>query len=107
MSRPRLRRLLLITLSAATAIALTACGDGAASGGGDGAAATTIRIAYQAFRRRPDRQEQGLAGAGTARLHHQWTKFDSGASINTAFVAKSVDIAASGRARWHAACRRR
>ncbi|MEV6347367.1 ABC transporter substrate-binding protein [Actinoplanes sp. NPDC051851] len=75
---------------------LTACGNGAASGGGD-AGAKTIRIAYQAF---PSGdlivKNQGLLEKALPGYEITWTKFDSGASINTAFVAKSVDIAAIG-----------
>ncbi|NJP23112.1 ABC transporter substrate-binding protein [Microbispora hainanensis] len=100
MSRPRLTRLLSVALAAATAAVLAACGDGAASGtsgGGGDAADRTIRIAYQAFPsgdlivKNKGWLEQALPGYTV-----KWTKFDSGASINTAFVAKSVDIAAIG-----------
>ncbi|WP_248964017.1 taurine ABC transporter substrate-binding protein [Sphaerisporangium perillae] len=101
MSRQRPRRLLLITLAAVTAAVLAACGDGAASGGGGGggggAPAKTIRVAYQAFPsgdlivKNKRWLEDALPGYTIT-----WTKFDSGASINTAFVAKSVDIAAIG-----------
>ncbi|WP_405149715.1 ABC transporter substrate-binding protein [Sphaerisporangium sp. NBC_01403] len=101
MARPRLRRLLLLAVAAVTAAALTACGDGAASGGaapgGTAEAAKTIRIAYQAFPsgdlvvKNKGWLEEALPG-----YRITWTKFDSGASINTAFVARSVDIAAIG-----------
>ncbi|MGC5015431.1 ABC transporter substrate-binding protein [Streptosporangium sp. DT93] len=100
MSRPRLSHLLSIVLAATTALALTGCGDGAASagsGGGGDRAATTIRIAYQAFPsgdlvvKNKGWLEKALPGYAIT-----WTKFDSGASINTAFVAGSVDIAAIG-----------
>ncbi|WP_182905804.1 ABC transporter substrate-binding protein [Microbispora sp. H13382] len=102
MSRPRLTRLLPVVLAAATAAVLAACGDGTASGGGgsgggDGTADRTIRIAYQAFPsgdlivKNKGWLEQALPGYTI-----KWTKFDSGASVNTAFVAKSVDIAAIG-----------
>ncbi|GAB7051462.1 ABC transporter substrate-binding protein [Catenuloplanes indicus JCM 9534] len=82
-------------------MATGACGDGAASqgrgGGGDGAADRTIRIAYQAF---PSGdlivKNQGLLEKALPGYEITWTKFDSGASINTAFVAGSVDIAAIG-----------
>ncbi|MEW9555800.1 ABC transporter substrate-binding protein [Nonomuraea sp. NPDC050783] len=94
----RLRPLLALVLIAA----LAACGNGTASrgagGGGDGgAAAKRIRLAYQAFPsgdlvvKNKRWLEEALPG-----YQIQWTKFDSGASINTAFVAGSVDIAAIG-----------
>jgi taurine transport system substrate-binding protein len=88
----RLKLLLPLVLT----VALAACGNGAASQGG-GTAAKSIRIAYQAFPsgdlvvKNKKWLEQALPGYTI-----QWTKFDSGASINTAFVAKSVDIAAIG-----------
>ncbi|GGO28550.1 glycine/betaine ABC transporter substrate-binding protein [Microbispora rosea subsp. aerata] len=103
MSRPRLTRLLPVVLAAATAAVLAACGNGTASGnasgagGGDGAAGRTIRMAYQAFPsgdlivKNKGWLEQALPGYTI-----KWIKFDSGASVNTAFVAKSVDIAAIG-----------
>ncbi|MEU6743641.1 taurine ABC transporter substrate-binding protein [Streptosporangium sandarakinum] len=96
MSRPRLRRLLPIVLAAVAALALTGCGDGAAAGSG-GTAGRTIRIAYQAFPsgdlivKNKRWLEEALPGYTI-----RWTKFDSGADINTAFVARSVDIAAIG-----------
>ncbi|MFI1995768.1 ABC transporter substrate-binding protein [Actinoplanes sp. NPDC020271] len=75
---------------------LAACGNGAASGGGD-ASKKSIRIAYQAF---PSGdlivKHQGLLEKALPDYQITWTKFDSGASINTAFVAKSLDIAAIG-----------
>jgi taurine transport system substrate-binding protein len=83
---------LAIVLLAAT----TACGNGAASGGKD-SSAKTIRIAYQAF---PSGdlvvKNQGLLEKALPDYKITWTKFDSGASINTAYVAKSIDIAAIG-----------
>ncbi|GAA4602198.1 taurine transport system substrate-binding protein [Actinoplanes octamycinicus] len=75
---------------------LAACGNGAAAGGGD-ASKKSIRIAYQAF---PSGdlivKNQGLLEKALPDYKITWTKFDSGASINTAFVAKSLDIAAIG-----------
>ncbi|WP_232323861.1 taurine ABC transporter substrate-binding protein [Catenuloplanes japonicus] len=76
----------------------TACGDGAASQGrGGDSADRTIRIAYQAF---PSGdlivKNQGLLEKALPDYKITWTKFDSGASINTAFVAGSIDIAAIG-----------
>jgi taurine transport system substrate-binding protein len=76
---------------------LAACGNGAASGGSTDSAKKTIRLAYQAF---PSGdlvvKNQGLLEKALPDYEITWTKFDSGASINTAFVAGSVDIAAIG-----------
>ncbi|GID94153.1 glycine betaine ABC transporter substrate-binding protein [Amorphoplanes digitatis] len=84
-------------LAAALLVAATAaCGDGAASGNAD-PQQKTIRLAYQAF---PSGdlivKNQGLLEKALPGYKITWTKFDSGASINTAFVAKSIDIAAIG-----------
>src|SRR5688500_18017704 len=77
--------------------AAAACGDGAAAGGGADAGTKTIRIAYQGF---PSGdlvvKNQGLLEKALPDYRITWTKLDSGASINTAFVAKSIDIAAIG-----------
>ncbi|MFI5841746.1 ABC transporter substrate-binding protein [Catenuloplanes sp. NPDC051500] len=68
----------------------------ASQGRGD-SSAQTIRIAYQAF---PSGdlivKNQGLLEKALPDYEITWTKFDSGASINTAFVAGAVDIAAIG-----------
>lgn len=83
-------------IAALSVLFLAACGNGAASGGGD-SSKKAIRIAYQAF---PSGdlivKNQGLLEKALPDYQITWTKFDSGASINTAFVAKSVDIAAIG-----------
>ncbi|GGM16832.1 taurine ABC transporter substrate-binding protein [Micromonospora yangpuensis] len=85
----------LVGLLAAVSLLLTACGDGAASGGDP--ARKTIRIAYQAF---PSGdlivKNRALLEDALPDYRITWTRFDSGASINTAFVAGSVDIAAIG-----------
>ncbi|WP_433529511.1 glycine betaine ABC transporter substrate-binding protein [Micromonospora sp. CA-263727] len=77
-------------------VSLGACGDGAASNGGD-PQSRTIRLAYQAF---PSGdlivKNQRLLENALPDYKITWTKFDSGASINTAFAAGSVDIAAIG-----------
>jgi taurine transport system substrate-binding protein len=92
----RLPRLLALAVTAALALTVAACGNGAASGNAD-SDKKTIRIAYQAF---PSGdlivKNQGLLEKALPDYKIKWTKFDSGASINTAFVAKSVDIAAIG-----------
>ncbi len=76
---------------------LAACGNGAASGNTAAPDRKTIRIAYQAF---PSGdlivKNQGLLEKALPDYKITWTKFDSGASINTAFVAGSLDIAAIG-----------
>ncbi|WP_067500684.1 glycine betaine ABC transporter substrate-binding protein [Actinoplanes sp. TFC3] len=86
----------LSVLGAALLLAVGACGNGAA-GGGANPDKKTIRIAYQAF---PSGdlivKNQGLLEKALPDYQITWTKFDSGASINTAFVAKSVDFAAIG-----------
>lgn len=90
--RKALGLLAVALLTASTA----ACGNGAAGGGAD-ASKKVIRIAYQAF---PSGdlivKNQGLLEKALPDYKISWIKFDSGASINTAFVAKSVDIAAIG-----------
>lgn len=91
-----LKRHLVLGVIIASATALMACGNGAAGANGD-PQRKTIRIAYQAF---PSGdlivKNQGLLEKALPDYQITWTKFDSGASINTAFVAKSVDIAAIG-----------
>ncbi|XVV17322.1 ABC transporter substrate-binding protein [Actinoplanes sp. CA-131856] len=86
----------LIAVLMVAAIGTAACGNGAV-GGGASADKKTIRLAYQAF---PSGdlivKNQGLLEKALPDYQITWTKFDSGASINTAFVAKSVDIAAIG-----------
>ncbi|MBG0561115.1 taurine ABC transporter substrate-binding protein [Actinoplanes aureus] len=83
-------------LALVSVLFLAACGNGAASGGPD-PEKKTIRVAYQAF---PSGdlivKNQGLLEKALPDYQITWTKFDSGASINTAFVAKSLDIAAIG-----------
>lgn len=92
----RISRLRTIAVLVAAVAAVAACGNGAAAGT-TGTAKKTIRIAYQAF---PSGdlivKHQGLLEKALPDYRITWTKFDSGASINTAFVAKSVDIAAIG-----------
>lgn len=87
------KRLLAMSLI----LLVAACGNGAASGKGASPEDKTIRIAYQAF---PSGdlivKNQGLLEKALPGYTITWTKFDSGASINTAFVAKSLDIAAIG-----------
>ncbi|BCB89262.1 taurine ABC transporter substrate-binding protein [Phytohabitans suffuscus] len=88
--------LALATTAAVLTVGSAACGDGAASGGND-PADKSIRLAYQAF---PSGdlivKNHQLLEKALPDYKITWTKFDSGASINTAFVAGSIDIAAIG-----------
>ncbi|MGY1740362.1 MULTISPECIES: taurine ABC transporter substrate-binding protein [unclassified Blastococcus] len=98
MSTPRGRRRLAAALSlTALVTGLAACGDDANSAEGDGDGAGIIRIAYQAF---PSGdlivKDQGWLEEALPEYDVEWTRFDSGASINTAFVGGAVDIAAIG-----------
>src|SRR5882757_7303078 len=84
-----MRRITTILSILALALGLAAC-----SGSGDD---KTLRIAYQAFPsgdlivKNQHWLEQALPGYTI-----QWTKFDSGASINQAFVGGALDIGAIG-----------
>lgn len=87
---------LLTTLSLAT---LAACG-GSASGSGasdSGKDKPELRIAYQKF---PSGdlivKNQHLLEKALPGYTISWKAFDSGASINTAFIAKAIDIGAIG-----------
>ncbi|MGN5631019.1 taurine ABC transporter substrate-binding protein [Streptomyces sp. AC154] len=77
-------------------LVVTACGQGGSGEEGKGGG-KTIRIAYQAF---PSGdlivKEKGWLEKALPDYTIKWTKFDSGASINTAFVAGAVDVAAIG-----------
>lgn len=89
-------RLSSIAAALGALLVVTACGEGGSGDGGkDGD--KTIRIAYQAF---PSGdlivKEKGWLEKALPGYQIKWTKFDSGASINTAFVAGSVDLAAIG-----------
>ncbi|MGW6140315.1 taurine ABC transporter substrate-binding protein [Streptomyces sp. NPDC055140] len=90
----RTRRTLLLA-SAITLVALTAtaCGDGAASGGGK----TQVRIAYQAI---PNAdlvvKNRKLLEKALPDAEVKWVKFDSGADVNTAVIAGSVDLGLAG-----------
>lgn len=95
MTPPRGWRRLAAALTLTTLLGgLTACSSDAEASGDDGG---TIRIAYQAF---PSGdlvvKDQGWLEEALPDYDIEWTKFDSGASINTAFVAGAVDLAAIG-----------
>jgi taurine transport system substrate-binding protein len=93
--RARLRAGAVAAAALAAAALLTACGgsDDDSGGGGD----KTLRLAYQAF---PSGdlvvKDQKWLEEALPDWDVTWSKFDSGADINTAFIGKAVDIAAIG-----------
>ena len=96
------RRALALVAAVAAGGLLAACGSssGSSSGGGSGSSGgdkKNLRIAYQAF---PSGdlivKDQRLLEKALPDWKITWSKFDSGADINTAFIGKSVDIAAIG-----------
>ncbi|MEU5655798.1 ABC transporter substrate-binding protein [Streptomyces sp. NPDC047737] len=92
-----LRRTSLLFAALGALVVTTACGTGGGGGGDDQGGGSTIRIGYQAF---PSGdlivKEKGLLEKALPDHTVKWIKFDSGASINTAFVAGSIDLAAIG-----------
>ncbi|MEV7085403.1 ABC transporter substrate-binding protein [Streptomyces sp. NPDC093085] len=93
------RRISTLVAALGALIAVTACsaGGGGTDGAGAGTDGKTVRIAYQAF---PSGdlivKEKGWLEKALPGYTIKWIKFDSGATINTAFVAGSVDLAAIG-----------
>ncbi|MFE4455442.1 ABC transporter substrate-binding protein [Streptomyces sp. NPDC056796] len=91
------RRIPLLVAALGALLTVTACGSGGGGGDGGQGGGSTIRIGYQAF---PSGdlivKEKGLLEKALPDHTVKWIKFDSGASINTAFVAGSVDLAAIG-----------
>jgi taurine transport system substrate-binding protein len=89
------RTLLLASATALVALTATACGDGdgAASQGGK----TQVRIAYQAI---PNAdlvvKNRKLLEKALPDAEVKWVKFDSGADVNTAVIAGSVDLGLAG-----------
>jgi taurine transport system substrate-binding protein len=86
-------RALLVT-AVVTALALTGC---SVDHSGQDASKPTIRIGYQSF---PSgdlivKNNKWLEEA-LPDYNIKWTKFDSGADINTAFIAKELDFGALG-----------
>ncbi|MFI9815819.1 taurine ABC transporter substrate-binding protein [Saccharothrix variisporea] len=85
------RRSVLSLLAAAPVLA--ACG----VGGGSTGSGRQVRIAYQNF---ADStllvKDQGVLEKALPDHRVQWTAFDSGASINTAFLGGAIDIAVIG-----------
>lgn len=86
-----------LAVLAATTVALAGCSvEKSAQSGGDGEK-PTIRIAYQSF---PSgdlivKNNRWLEDA-LPDYTIKWTKFDSGADVNTAFIAKELDFGALG-----------
>lgn len=82
------------TLVATAALTLAGC---AVDHSGQDAAKPTIRVGYQSFPsgdlivKNNKWLEQALPG-----YNIKWTKFDSGADVNTAFIAKELDFGALG-----------
>ncbi|GAA2287791.1 glycine/betaine ABC transporter substrate-binding protein [Streptomyces ruber] len=93
--RPTRRAVLAAVLAAASA-AVTGCsgGDGGSAGAGG---AKRLRIGYFAF---PSGdllvKNQKLLEKALPEYEISWIKFDSGASVNQAFIGKSLDIGALG-----------
>ena len=95
---PHLTRRLGVAVTALALVALAACGGGGTAGSSDGGSADkTIRIAYQKF---PSGdlivKNKKLLETALPDYTIEWSAFDSGASINTAYIAKSIDVAAIG-----------
>jgi len=84
----------IIAAVAATALALAGC---SVDRSADDAGKTTIRLGYQSF---PSgdlivKNSRWLEKA-LPDYNIKWTKFDSGADVNTAFIAKELDFGALG-----------
>lgn len=84
----------LVVTAVVTALALTGC---SVDHSGQDASKPTIRIGYQSF---PSgdlivKNNKWLEEA-LPDYNIKWTKFDSGADINTAFIAKELDFGALG-----------
>uniref|UniRef100_A0AAU3H1F6 ABC transporter substrate-binding protein n=1 Tax=Streptomyces sp. NBC_01401 TaxID=2903854 RepID=A0AAU3H1F6_9ACTN len=92
-----LRRTSTLVAALGALVVVTACGTGGGGGGDDQGDGKTIRIGYQAF---PSGdlivKEKGWLEKALPDHTIKWIKFDSGATVNTAFVAGSVDMAAIG-----------
>ncbi len=84
----------LLAVAAAGMVALSGC---SVDHSGQDAAKPTIRLAYQSF---PSgdlivKNNKWLEEA-LPDYNIKWTKFDSGADVNTAFIAKEIDFGAIG-----------
>jgi taurine transport system substrate-binding protein len=86
------RSILAAAVAATTSAAVTACGGGGTDSGGK-----RLRIGYFAF---PSGdliiKNQKLLEKALPDYKISWIKFDSGATVNQAFLGKSLDIAALG-----------
>ncbi|WP_329113775.1 taurine ABC transporter substrate-binding protein [Streptomyces sp. NBC_01465] len=89
------RRAALLAAATLTALTATACGGSGSSDGSGGK--TTVRIAYQAI---PNAdlvvKDQRLLEKALPDADIKWVKFDSGADVNTAVIAGSVDLGLAG-----------
>lgn len=89
-----MKRSALLTAAVVATLALAGC---SVDHSGQDASKPTIRIGYQSF---PSgdlivKNEKWLEAA-LPDYNIKWTKFDSGADINTAFIAKELDFGALG-----------
>lgn len=89
----------LMAVAAASVIALAGCAvdNSGSGGGGSDPAKPTLRIGYQTF---PSgdlivKNNKWLEEA-LPDFNIKWIKFDSGADVNTAFIAKELDFSALG-----------
>ncbi|WP_304112424.1 glycine betaine ABC transporter substrate-binding protein [Mycolicibacterium bacteremicum] len=88
----------LVAVAAASVLALAGCAvDNSGSGGEGGGDKPTLRIGYQTF---PSgdlivKNNRWLEEA-LPDFNIKWIKFDSGADVNTAFIAKELDFGALG-----------
>lgn len=89
----------LMAVAAASVIALAGCAvdNSGSGGGGSDPAKPTLRIGYQTF---PSgdlivKNNKWLEEA-LPDFNIKWIKFDSGADVNTAFIAKELDFGALG-----------
>jgi len=89
--------LFVLIALALVAGSLAACGNDEGSDGGSSAAPAKMRIAYQLI---PNGdlivKDQGWLEDALPDTEIEWVKFDSGANVNTAMIAGSVDIGLAG-----------
>ncbi|WKG03695.1 glycine betaine ABC transporter substrate-binding protein [Mycolicibacterium sp. HK-90] len=87
----------LLTVLAAATLALAGCAVDQDGGTGNDPAKPTIRLGYQSF---PSGdlivKNNKWLEAALPDYNIKWTKFDSGADVNTAFIAKELDFGALG-----------
>ncbi|MBK8730117.1 MAG: ABC transporter substrate-binding protein [Tetrasphaera sp.] len=91
------RRAALVATVLAVGLGAAGCATPSATAGGEAGGKPVIRIAYQKF---PSGdlvvKNQKLLEKALPKYTIEWKAFDSGASINTAFIAKAIDIGAIG-----------